>query len=145
MTPSGEPAPNLPVIDNHTHLAGIGQGGTGCFIAPHYFESLLYKLMRWKLGIYRAHKEEGLDPAYLKRLQRDVSTAAEHRALNAAVIFAHERTYTESGEVHPTAQELYVPNEYAFACAESLRGRFLPAASVHPYRKDALEETEEMD
>lgn len=42
---------------------------------------------------------------------------------------------------------MYVPNEYAFACAkESLAasgtfGRLLPAMSVHPYRPDAAYET----
>jgi predicted TIM-barrel fold metal-dependent hydrolase len=144
MTPATDATPGLtlPVIDIHTHLAGLGQGGTDCFIAPHKFHSLLYKMMRWKLGIYNAHKQEGLDPAYLERLQRDVTAAAEHKSLHAAVIFAHDRIYTESGELHPTAQELYVPNEYAFRCAESLPGRFLPATSVHPYRKGALEEIE---
>jgi hypothetical protein len=144
MSPATDATPGLPlpVIDIHTHLAGLGQGGTDCFIAPHKFHSLLYKLMRWKLGIYNAHKEEGLDPAYLDRLQRDVTAAAEHKSLHAAVIFAHDRIYTESGELHPAAQELYVPNEYAFRCAESLPGRFLPATSVHPYRTGALEEIE---
>jgi len=129
------------IIDIHTHLAGLGHGGTGCFIAPKKFDSLLYKLMRSKLGIYDAHRENRLDEAYRGRLERDVTAAAEHGVLNAAVIFAHDRIYNDAGEVAPSGQELYVPNEYAFACAERLRGRFLPAASVHPYRTDALDET----
>lgn len=133
----------LPVIDIHTHLAGLGHGGTGCFIAPKKFRSPLYKLMRMKLGIFRAHREGRLDQAYLERLDRDVSLAAEHAALDAAVVFAHERIYTDGGEVHPSRQELHVPNEYAFACCErpEMRGRLLPAMSIHPYRADAVDET----
>jgi uncharacterized protein len=140
---SSENKSALPVIDIHTHLAGLGHGGTNCFIDEKKFHSVLYKLMRWKLGVYDAHKENRLDQAYLERLERDVTTAAQNGALSAAVIFAHERIYSENGEVQARGQELYVPNEYAFACAErpEIRGRFMPAASVHPYRRDSLEET----
>jgi len=131
------------IIDIHTHLAGLSHGGTDCFISPEKFDSLLYKLMRSKLGIYNAHRENRLDAAYLERLDKDIAAATSSGTLDAAVIFAHDRIHLENGELHPK-QELYVPNEYAFACAEraGTRGRFLPAMSVHPYRKDALEETE---
>jgi hypothetical protein len=40
------PDASLPVIDVHTHLAGLGHGGSGCFIAERKFHSLLYKVMR---------------------------------------------------------------------------------------------------
>ena len=130
------------IIDAHAHLAGLGHGGSGCFIARHKFHSLLYRFMRMKLGIYHAHREERLDQAYLERLDLDVSKALEHRALNAVVLFPHERIYDDHGDVLPR-QELFVPNEYAFACSErpETLGRFLPAMSIHPYRRDALDET----
>src|SRR4029077_23992 len=93
--------------------------------------------------IYRAHRDGRLDEEYLARLDRDVRTAIEHSALDAAVLFAHDRIYAENGEVAAAGQELYVPNEYLFACCErsALNGRFLGAMSVHPYRRDALDET----
>jgi predicted TIM-barrel fold metal-dependent hydrolase len=133
----------LPVIDVHAHLAGLGQGGTGCAISPRKFRSPLYTLMRWKLGLLGAHRRGTLDQEYRARLEREVSAAAEHGALDAAVIFAHDRVYDDSGACRDAAQEVYVPNEYAFSCAENpaVRGRFLPAMSVHPYRQDALDET----
>lgn len=136
--------PALPVLDIHTHLAGLGHGGTGCFIAERKFHSLLYKLMRWKLDIYDAHKHERLDQAYLERLDKDLAEAAERKLLHGAVVFAHERVYAEDGSPAATGQELYVPNEYAFAVCErtELRGRMLPACSIHPYRKDAADELE---
>jgi predicted TIM-barrel fold metal-dependent hydrolase len=130
-----------PVIDIHTHLAGIGHGDTGCFIAPGKHNSLLYGLLRWKLGIAGAHKRGRLDQEYRERLEKDVAEAATQGVLQAAVVFAHDRVYREDGTVHDDEQELYVPNEYLFTCAERSGGKFLPAASVHPYRKDALDET----
>jgi predicted TIM-barrel fold metal-dependent hydrolase len=127
----------------HTHLAGIGQGGTGCFVAPHKFNSLMYRLMRWMLNLSRADREGRFDAAYLERLDWDVNTARANGALSAIVVFAHERVYTDAGEPAATGQELYVPNDYAFACAEreAMRGRYLPAMAVHPYRRDAVDET----
>ncbi len=134
----------LPVIDIHTHLAGLGQGGTGCYIDPQKFQSLLYRLLRRKLGIYDAHLKDRLDAAYLERLEKDVNEAAAHKALSAAVLFPHERMYTEEGKPAEVGQEVFVPNEYVFSCAENpdMKGRFLPAMSIHPYRTDALDETE---
>src|SRR5208283_1076189 len=101
---------SLPIIDIHTHLAGLGQGGTQCFIAPRKFNSPLYRLMRAQLGIYQAHRGGCFDQAYLERLDKDVLTAVKHKVLDAIVVFAHERVYLENGEPHPS-QEIYVPNE----------------------------------
>lgn len=133
-------ATSAPVLDFHTHLAGIGQGGTGCYIEPRKFESLLYKLLRKQLGIYDAHREGRLDEAYLERLRRDAALGREHGTLDGAVVFAHERVYLDSGELAAEGQELHVPNDYLFRCCEQAGGLFLPAMSVHPYRKDALDE-----
>lgn len=136
-------APALPVIDVHTHLAGVGHGGTNCFIAPRKFNSLFFRAMCWQLGITRADRASRLDQAYLERLDEQAHSAAASGALDAIALFAHERIYTDAGEVQAAGQELFVPNEYVFACAErpAMRGRYLPVASVHPYRRDAVEET----
>ena len=132
-----------PVIDVHTHLAGLGHGGTGCYMAPAKFNSLMCRAMRRMLGIYRAHELGRLDQAYLERLDQEVNSAAASGVLAAVVIFAHDRIYTEAGEAQSAGQELFVPNEYVFACAEreAMRGKYLPAISVHPYRRDAVSET----
>ena len=53
-----------PIIDIHTHLAGLGQGGTQCFIAPRKFNSPLYRLMRAQLGIYLRLNEAKVPAIY---------------------------------------------------------------------------------
>lgn len=102
----------------------------------------MFRMMRWTLGIYGAHESGRLDQAYLELLDREVNSAVDNGALDAVVIYAHDRIYSENGESQ--ASELYVPNDYVFACAgrEFMRGKYLPAVSVHPYRRDALDETE---
>ena len=67
----------LPVIDVHTHLAGVGHGGTNCFITPRRFNSWLFRLMCWQLGISGADRETRLDQAYLERMDQEVNTAAD--------------------------------------------------------------------
>jgi len=134
----------LPVIDVHVHLAGVGHGNTGCYVSPQKFNSPMFRAMRWMLGIYREHESGKLDQAYLEILDGEVLSAVDNGALDAAVLYAHDRIYTERGEVQAAGQELYVPNEYVFDCSErkAMRGRYLPAVSVHPYRHDAIDETE---
>ncbi len=134
----------LPIIDMHTHLAGMGHGGSGCWVSSGKFNSIMFRALRWNLGIYGAHRTGNLDQTYLDLLDKEVRTASASGAIDAAVIYAHDRIYTENGEASTSGQEIYVPNDYAFACAEreTMRGRYMPAVSVHPYRKDALAETE---
>jgi hypothetical protein len=129
------------VLDMHVHLAGLGQGGTGCFMAPPRFNALLSRFLRLKLGIYGADRAGWVDQAYYERLERDVVAARAAGLVHGAVIFAHDRIYDESGDPAAVGQEVYVPNAYAFACARKSSGLFMPAASVHPYRRDAVEET----
>jgi predicted TIM-barrel fold metal-dependent hydrolase len=60
-------------------------------------------------------------------------------SLDAVVILAQERVYSESGEWLEKFGTAYVPNEYVLALARQ-HPEFLPAVSIHPARRDALEE-----
>ena len=139
-----------PIIDIHTHLAGVGHGGTGCWMSRKKFNSLVYRLLRFKLGLNHVADAADVDKTYLSRMEQDLTAATAHGALDGAVIFPHERMYDDAGKPIEALQDMYVPNEYAIACAERAmvsgqggtpRWRFLPAMSVHPYRPDALEAT----
>lgn len=138
-----------PIIDVHAHLAGVGHGDTGCWMSPAKYDSVMYRLLRRSLGLANVANSGNVDLAYLERMEADLASAAGHAALDAVIIYPHERTYNDDGT--PAAgQEMYVPNDYAIACARRSQQqptaggnswRFLPAMSVHPYRPDALDET----
>jgi predicted TIM-barrel fold metal-dependent hydrolase len=138
-----EPKAPLPVIiDMHVHLAGVGDGGTGCRISPKRFRSPLFRLLRHRLGLSSAVAQGNFDAAYLARLRRDVEASRALSGPAAVVLYPHERIYQDDGELAPDdVQELYTPNEYVFACAGNPETRelFLPAVSVHPYRADAVD------
>ncbi len=133
-----------PVLDMHTHLAGLGQGGTRCFIAPGTYASPLFKVLRHSLGIFHSHKRREMDQAYLSRLRRHLGEAVNAGDIDGIVVFAHDRIHLSDGTPDPARQELFVPNSHAFRVCEEHRerGRMLPAMSVHPYRPDALPRAE---
>jgi predicted TIM-barrel fold metal-dependent hydrolase len=76
-----------------------------------------------------------LDRLYVERLLHLVRTSS----LSAAVILAHDHVYDEGGNKMEKVGSFYVPNDYILGLAKT-HSEFLPAVSIHPARRDALEE-----
>lgn len=57
-------------------------------------------------------------------------------------ILAFDKFYTEDGVVDDKNTNMYTPNQYVYDLSMKYPDYFLPTCSVHPYRKDALEELE---
>jgi predicted TIM-barrel fold metal-dependent hydrolase len=78
----------------------------------------------------------------LDRLYADQMLAFVHTSsLDAVVILAQDEPHRENGEKIEGAASFYVPNEYVLRLARK-HPEFLPAVSIHPARRDALEELE---
>ena len=127
------------IIDMHCHTAGIGAGGSGCFVSPALMRS-------WKYGIYlrafgvteRELLEEG-DALILRRLSEKL---AGSRRVAAAVILALDGVVGEDGAPDVSRTEMFIPNE--FLAAETRRyPNLLFGASVNPLRRDALQRLEQ--
>lgn len=130
-------------VDQHVHLVGIGAGGTGIEVNKRM-------RMWWKhLGKYNRFNvyksasgiehEETADQEYVERLR----LLLEHMNFPEkmkAYVFAFDRHYNEDGSINEEHTEFYVPNEYVVKVANENSDIFTPVISVHPYRKDALEE-----
>jgi mannonate dehydratase len=85
-----------------------------------------------------AWREETLDQDYLARL------LALQRAANPegrAVLFAYDWTVDPYGRERPERTAMHTPNEYALRVARE-HEEALACASVHPYRRDAVERLE---
>jgi hypothetical protein len=78
-----------------------------------------------------------LERLYVERLLEMVHGSS----LAAAVILAHDQVYDEQGRLLQDAGIFYVPNEYVLRLSREHRA-FLPAVSIHPARRDAMEELE---
>lgn len=129
---AGLPAP--PIIDLHVHTAGIGAGGSGCFISPQLEQS-------WKFGIYlkafgttREEIAKEGDALLIRRISAQVASATN---VALAVVLAMDGSVAPEGGLDREATEIYVPNE--FVAREVARTtNLLFGASVNPYRHDAL-------
>ncbi|MEM1156984.1 MAG: amidohydrolase family protein [Verrucomicrobiota bacterium] len=130
-----EPPPTG-ILDMHCHTAGIGAGDSGAWISDELRNS-------WKFGLYL--KLFGSDETTLNKcgdtLLVDIIARSLHESkyVKDAVILALDAPYTEEGELDRTAGEVCVPNRLV-ATAVKPYPKLHFGASVHPNRKDALEE-----
>ncbi len=130
------------VLDTHVHVVGTGDGGTGCFVGPR-MTSLTNPLDYLKFTIYEqasgvsdsAHTDE----EYLARL----TSLLEHQSPHGrALLFAFDQFHGEDGQPVRQESEFYTPNDYVLKTAKAHPELFAAAASVHPYRADAVSELE---
>ena len=130
--------------DSHAHLIGTGDAGSGIFVNPAT-DSLLnpgqYARRLFFLNAGCVHDApESVDRAYVERMQNLIGGLRPGCKL---VLFAFERAYDEAGEPDMARTMFYVPDAYARDVAKRHPEYFEWAASIHPYRKDALEALEQ--
>lgn len=134
--------PGRPVIDLHAHALGLGQDGDGTFVHPDKF-SPRHPFKRVETGLYL--KATGVKD--LRRFDRDYLEVLAARAgafpgpLKVHLL-AMDRATHEDGTPDPVRTEFHVPNAYVFEAAARHPGRFVPVMSIHPARRDALQELE---
>ncbi|MBI2931504.1 MAG: amidohydrolase family protein [Planctomycetes bacterium] len=126
-----------PLIDMHVHTGGLGHGGTGCWMSEKTKNSLPFTVLRMNLGIRKRELENDLD-GRLRALLFEHLDGSRH--VDAVVLYAHDKIYDRQGRVREDLLQVYTPNDYVLSLARQRPGRILPAASIHPYRHDALEE-----
>ncbi|MSQ50943.1 MAG: amidohydrolase [Betaproteobacteria bacterium] len=137
------------VWDSHAHLFGAGgvDGvGGAAGEAGAGFNSAEGTLM-WPIAIaQRAFflnaaciSGQGIDAAYVARLH---ALAGAMPAGCKLVLLALDRWHDQAGQAQPEHTHAWVGNDYCSAAAATAPARFEWAASVHPYRVDAVTELE---
>ena len=124
-------------IDCHVHLLGDGSSGSGCWLRLH---SVVHRLMaRWLVraaGLPASALRDGLDAAVETRL----AGLVRESSLDAAVLLAQDLPHRDDGTPLPEKGAFFVPNSYLLEVCARHPGLFIPAVSIHPARRDALEE-----
>jgi len=130
------------LVDYHTHVAGLGKGGTELFVNPN-LRSWKHPraLLRFKAYLSGASITdlERADQQMIERLVRLVTNIERHGKYR---LLAFDRNYNRDGTPNLSKTEFYVPNDYVFSLASQYPDLFEPVISVHPYRSDALAELE---
>lgn len=126
------------IIDCHVHLVGDGSSGSGCWISLRTpLRRLFARAMVRALHLPQSALRHGLDDLYLERLLQWVRDSS----LDRVVLLAQDEPYDREGRRIEGFATFHVPNRHVISLARR-HPEFLPAASIHPARRDALEELE---
>jgi mannonate dehydratase len=127
------------VWDCHAHLVGLGDGGSGAWVNPRMDSWAHPFQMAQKRFYFNAacipDQRDSVDAGYAARLLALMDDLPEGAKL---MLLAFDRNVEESGTQRDEHSTFYLPNDYAQALAAKFPGRFEWAASIHPYRSDAL-------
>ena len=126
--------PTAPV-DMHVHIVGNGLAGSGCELKMSVWRRPLASFMLQHIQLSTPLESPEFDRAYVEHLLRLIRESS----LSAAVILAHDHVHDSRGQVMKSVDSLYVPNDYVLRLAAE-NPEFIPAVSIHPARRDALEE-----
>jgi uncharacterized protein len=130
------------LVDYHTHLVGVGAGGTGNLLNPA-MRSLRHPIKYLKFSVYRSAcgitDMANADREFVVRLADQVRHIEPHGKYR---LLAFDKNYRPDGTVNLDKTEFYTANDYVFDIAAEFPDLFIPTMSVNPYRQDALEEVD---
>ncbi|MCS7032560.1 MAG: amidohydrolase family protein [Phycisphaerae bacterium] len=122
------------VVDVHVHISALS--AKHGMMSRRLLRSLPFRFMKSRLGL---RGEDESTEASLRHLL--IRLLEETPELDAAVVLAFDAVYDESGRLNLNQTHLYTKNDYVIQLARQHR-KILFGASIHPYRRDAIEELE---
>lgn len=124
------------MIDIHIHIGGPGdEPSSGCYFSekfiwsPAFFAMLIVTNSLFKRITTRSIR---------RKIVGEINSS---KKIEGGVLLALDMAHNEKGEPLPNYTHLYTPNNYVISLSKNNR-KVLFGASVHPYRKDSLEELE---
>jgi hypothetical protein len=121
-------------IDAHVHIVGNGARGSGCWLRLRGWRRGMAGWMLQQLKLPRDPMCDGFDELYVELLLKMIRESS----LGSVVILAQEEPYDPNG-VRLEFGNFHVPNAYVLELAHR-HPEFVPAVSIHPARRDALDE-----
>src|SRR5437762_12882852 len=125
------------LIDMHVHMVGNGSGGSGGWLRLKGWHRWLAGFMLRQLGVPASAIEGDLEAIYSEHLAKLVRESS----MDAVVLLAHERVHDPNGTPREDLGSMFVPNDVVLGLAEKFP-EFLAGVSIHPARRDALDELE---
>jgi uncharacterized protein len=136
-------APKGCIRDFHIHSVGMNKGlDSGAWVNPemlswsHPLKHLKFKAYMSAGGI---KNQEMADKEYLERLVKLITIDPRY---GKVLLFAFDYHHNDQGEIVKERSTFFIPNKYVYSLSQQYPDVFIPAVSIHPYRKDALEELE---
>jgi predicted TIM-barrel fold metal-dependent hydrolase len=123
------------IIDFHAHVAGLGYGNSGCFINDEMRNNFRFRFYLMAMGTSLKELEREGDKVIFKKISAAVAAS---KVVDKTVILSLDGVINEQGELDKAKTQIYVPNEYVYEQTK-LYPNLLYAASINPYRTDAIE------
>ena len=128
------------IIDMHVHAAGIGAGGSGCYVAPKLRRNWRYKIYLKAFGVGEKELLKKGDQLVFQRISESIQAS---RYVSGAVVLALDGVVDKEGELDLEQTEIYIPNDFVAAETAKYPNLYF-GASVNPYRRDALQRLEKV-
>jgi len=125
------------LLDVHAHVAGSELDGSGCELDPR-MRSFLHPWRRLQYEVYL--RAGGVE--HVERGAAEFADRLREVARGRVGVLALDHRYEEDGSVDRDGTPVYVPNDFVLRLAREHPASFVAVVSVHPYRKDALQELE---
>ena len=123
-----------PIFDMHCHTAGIGAGGSGCFVSKELKNNFRFRVYLKAFGVTLPEVEAKGDRILMERL---ASRLRDSKRVGGAIILAMDGVIDDQGNLDEGRTEFFVPNEYV--AKETLQySNLYFGASINPNRPDAL-------
>ena len=123
------------ILDMHCHVAGIGAGGSGCFVSKELRNNFRFKIYMKAFGVTLAEAEEQGDQLLVERLAKGIG---ESQRVGAAIVLAMDGAMDADGQLDRSRTEFYIPNEFV-ATETAKHANLYFGASINPHRPDAIE------
>lgn len=121
----------------HVHMVGNGVAGSGSWLRLTGWHRLLAGFMVRQIGFPPKVLEQDLESIYAAHLLELIRGSS----FDKVVLLAHERVHDPDGTPRPDLGSMYVPNDVVLDLAAA-HPEFLAGVSIHPARRDALDELE---
>ena len=128
------------IWDIHVHMAGVGRRNSGNYLSPRFQRSVACRLFLRHLGLAsNMFNAEDVDEQIGRLIVSQINTSRVDRA----VLLAFDAAYQDNGARDEQRTLMVTDNDFVADLAAT-SGKTLFGASVHPYRRDALEELERL-
>ena len=124
------------IYDIHAHITGLESGQHGNYICPEQQQTRLLHLFISKVKQRMRTCPEMLPDEFVRHTVLNWILGS---SVDRVVLLALDGVYGQDGLLQLEQTQLMTSNEYV-AGFRSFSNRILYGASVHPYRKDALDE-----
>ncbi|MCX6872477.1 MAG: amidohydrolase family protein [Verrucomicrobia bacterium] len=128
------------ICDLHVHLAGVGAGGSGNWLAPAFQRSYAFRRVVHGLKLPSGMLAR---PDCDTRIAGQITAWIADSVLDHAVLLAFDAAYHDDG-TRDHAHTLLVTDNDFVADLAAAHGKILFGASLHPYRRDAVAELERL-